>query len=151
MLAALPLVIPSYVGGLVLVAALGPRGMLQGALQPLGVERLPEIYGLPGAALALTLFTYPYVYLTVRGALRGMDPAMGRSVARARDRGVDDLLPGNIAAAQARHRRRGAARRALHPERLWSGLTPAIRLVCKGNLRSVPLGLRPDPCRHPGP
>jgi iron(III) transport system permease protein len=75
-LAALPLVIPSYVGGLVLVATLGPRGMLQGALEPLGVERLPEIYGLPGAALALTLFTYPYVYLTVRGALRGMDPAM---------------------------------------------------------------------------
>jgi iron(III) transport system permease protein len=75
-LAALPLVIPSYVGGFVLVSALGPRGMLQGALEPLGVERLPEIYGFPGAALALTLFTYPYVFLTVRGSLRGMDPAL---------------------------------------------------------------------------
>ncbi len=75
-LAALPLVIPSYVGGFVLVSALGPRGMLQGALEPLGVERLPEIYGLPGAALALTLFSYPYVFLTVRSALRGMDPAL---------------------------------------------------------------------------
>src|SRR5215204_3545769 len=31
---------------------------------------------LPGAALALTLFSYPYVFLTVRGALRGMDPAI---------------------------------------------------------------------------
>ena len=40
-LVALPLVIPSYVGGFVLVSALGPRGMLQGALEPLGVERLP--------------------------------------------------------------------------------------------------------------
>ncbi len=75
-LAALPLVVPSYVGGLVLVSMFGPRGFFQGALAPLGVERLPEIYGLPGAALALTLFSYPYVFLTVRGALRGMDPAL---------------------------------------------------------------------------
>ena len=75
-LAALPLVIPSYVGGLVLVSTLGPRGFVQEALEPLGVERLPEIYGLPGATLALTLFSYPYVFLTVRGALRGMDPAL---------------------------------------------------------------------------
>ncbi|MEW6635861.1 MAG: iron ABC transporter permease [Actinomycetota bacterium] len=75
-LGALPLVIPSYVGGFVLVSALGPRGMLQEALEPFGVERLPEIYGFPGAALALTLFTYPYVFLTVRGALRGMDPSL---------------------------------------------------------------------------
>ncbi|MGH3146659.1 MAG: iron ABC transporter permease, partial [Rubrobacter sp.] len=35
-LAALPLVIPSYVGGFVLVSSLGPRGMLQGFLEPLG-------------------------------------------------------------------------------------------------------------------
>ena len=75
-LAALPLVVPSYVGGLVIVSVLGPRGVLQGALEPLGIERLPSIYGLPGAALALTLFTYPYVFLTVRGALKGLDPTM---------------------------------------------------------------------------
>ena len=75
-LAALPLVIPSYVGGFVLVSMFGPRGLLQDALAPFGVERLPEIYGLPGAVLALTLFSYPYVLLTVRGALRGMDPAL---------------------------------------------------------------------------
>jgi len=75
-LAALPLVIPSYVGGFVLVSMFGPKGFAQDALAPLGVERLPEIYGLPGAALALTLFSYPYVFLTVRGALRGTDPAL---------------------------------------------------------------------------
>jgi iron(III) transport system permease protein len=71
-----PLVVPTYVGGFAYVAAFGPRGMLQSLLAPLGVERLPEIYGLPGAALALTLFSYPYVLLTVRGALLGMDPAL---------------------------------------------------------------------------
>lgn len=74
-LAALPLVIPSYVGGFVLVSVLGPKGILQGWLEPLGIQRLPEIYGLPGAALALTLFTYPYIFLTLRGALRGLDPS----------------------------------------------------------------------------
>ncbi len=75
-LAALPLVIPSYVGGFVLVSMLGPRGVLQGVLEPFGIERLPSIYGLTGAALALILFSYPYVFLTVRGAFRGMDPAL---------------------------------------------------------------------------
>jgi len=75
--AALPLVIPSYVAALALLGALGPRGLLQGILEgPLGVERLPEIYGLPGAVLALTLSTYPYVYLLAAAALREVDPAL---------------------------------------------------------------------------
>ncbi|MBI3953271.1 MAG: iron ABC transporter permease [Chloroflexi bacterium] len=76
-LTALPLVIPSYVIGFVVVAALGPRGMLQGLLAgPLGVERLPEIYGFPGAALSLSLVSFPYVLLGVRGALARLDPAL---------------------------------------------------------------------------
>ncbi|MFQ5924988.1 MAG: ABC transporter permease [Dehalococcoidia bacterium] len=76
-LTVLPLVIPSYVGGFVIIAALGPRGMLQQFLAaPFGVERLPEIYGFPGAMLTLTLLSYPYVLLSVRGALWGLDPAL---------------------------------------------------------------------------
>jgi iron(III) transport system permease protein len=86
--AALPLVIPSYVAALALLGALGPRGLLQGGLERiLGVERLPEIYGLPGAALALTLSTYPYVFLLCAAALRNLDPAFeeaGRSLGRSR-------------------------------------------------------------------
>lgn len=70
----LPLVIPSYVGGFTIIAALGPRGLVQQALAPLGVERLPEIYGFFGAWLTLTLFSYPYVLLNVRAAVRGLDP-----------------------------------------------------------------------------
>lgn len=74
---ALPLVIPSYVGAFTLVAALGPRGILQQVLaEPLGIERLPEIYGFGGAWLALTLFAYPYALLSVRAALLGLDPAL---------------------------------------------------------------------------
>ena len=72
----LPLAIPSYVAGFLVVVALGPRGMLQGWLAPLGVERLPEIYGFPGAMLTLTLLSYPYVLLTVRAALWRMDPSL---------------------------------------------------------------------------
>lgn len=71
----LPLVIPSYVGGYAFVAAFGPRGALQSFLEPLGVMRLPEIYGFGGAVLTLTLFSFPYVVLSVRGALIRLDPA----------------------------------------------------------------------------
>jgi iron(III) transport system permease protein len=76
-LAALPLVIPSYVAALALLGAFGPRGIAQQLLErPFGVERLPEIYGFPGAFLALTLSTYPYVFLLALAALHGLDPAL---------------------------------------------------------------------------
>ena len=77
LLTALPLVIPSYVGGFVVVAALGPKGLLQEYLAgPLGVERLPDIYGLPGATLTLAFLSYPYVLISVRAALWGLDPSL---------------------------------------------------------------------------
>ena len=78
-LCALPLVVPTYVGAFLYISALGPRGLLQEALAPLGVTRLPEIYGLPGAALTLILLSYPYVYLTVRASLLRMDPSLEES------------------------------------------------------------------------
>ena len=83
-LTALPLVIPSYIGAYLLVSALGPAG-LAGDL--LGVDRLPSIYGFFGAWLALTLFTYPLVLLSVRAALARLDPALedaARSMGRSR-------------------------------------------------------------------
>lgn len=72
----LPLVLPSYVAAYLLAASFGPKGLLQQLLAPFGVERLPEIYGFPGAFAALTLMSYPYILLTVRAALKGMDPAL---------------------------------------------------------------------------
>ena len=75
-ISALPLAVPTYVGAFVLIAAFGPKGILQGWLEPLGVERLPEIYGFGGAWFALSLFSYPYVLLPVRAALRRIDPGM---------------------------------------------------------------------------
>lgn len=85
--AALPLAIPSFVGGFVVISALGPGGMLQDVLSPLGVESLPSLYGFTGAWLTITFLTYPYVYLPVRGALRQIDPAteeVARSLGKSR-------------------------------------------------------------------
>ncbi len=74
-LAMLPLVIPSYVGGFTLIAMFGPRGVLQEFLSPFGVERLPSIYGFTGALSILTLFTYPYIFISIRAALHRFDPS----------------------------------------------------------------------------
>ncbi len=72
----LPMVIPSYIGSLTLVTAFGPVGYLQQLLEPLGIRRLPEIYGLFGASFALTLFTYPYFVLPVRAAIITLDQSL---------------------------------------------------------------------------
>jgi iron(III) transport system permease protein len=77
----LPLVIPSYIGAFTLLAMFGPKGAFQSLLAPLGVERLPEIYGFPGAWLTLTLFSYPYVLLTVAASWRRMDASLEEAAA----------------------------------------------------------------------
>jgi iron(III) transport system permease protein len=69
---ALPLVIPSYVGAFAYVSAFGPDGALADALAPWGIG-IPEVYGLGGTALVITLFVYPYVFLTSRAALLSFD------------------------------------------------------------------------------
>ncbi len=68
--------IPSYVAALALLGAFGPKGLLQDVLEPAGVERLPEIYGYGGALLALSLSTFPYVFLIAAAALRSVDPSI---------------------------------------------------------------------------
>ncbi len=76
----LPLAIPTYVGSFALIATFGPRGsLLQSWLAPFGVERLPSIYGWTGTIAAITLFSYPYLLLSVRAGLQGIDPAVEES------------------------------------------------------------------------
>jgi iron(III) transport system permease protein len=70
---ALPLVIPSYVAALCLLGFFGERGLLADLL---GVEQLPDVTGYWGALVALTLSTYPYVFLLVQAALRDLDPSL---------------------------------------------------------------------------
>ena len=65
--AALPLVVPTYVGALALKATFGPAGLL---------VDVPGLVGFWGVTLALGLSTYPYVYLLARAALASSDPAL---------------------------------------------------------------------------
>jgi iron(III) transport system permease protein len=75
--AALPLVLPSYVGAYLFVSIMGPRGIVQQLVQPLtGIERFPSVYGYGGAFFVLTLMSYPYIFLTVRAAFKRLDPSM---------------------------------------------------------------------------
>jgi iron(III) transport system permease protein len=69
---ALPLVVPSYVLALAFVSATGPRGLIAD-ITGIGT---PHLIGLPGAWLALTIATYPYVYLITAAAITKIDPAL---------------------------------------------------------------------------
>jgi len=69
-LAVLPLVIPSYVGAYAYVSAFAPGGLVAGWL---GIR--PPVYGFWGTLIVMTLFTYPYLLLTLRAGLQGIDPS----------------------------------------------------------------------------
>ena len=56
-LLALPLSIPSFIGGFVMISALGPGGMVQDLLEPLGVECVNSMYGLWGSWMPLHAFS----------------------------------------------------------------------------------------------
>ena len=109
--ASLPLVIPSFVAALALLGAFAPRGLAQEALEPLGVERLPEVTGYWGALVALTLSTYPYVYLLAAAGLRTPTPrpkrlreASARAASRVFTRVTLPALRPSLAAALAPRR-----------------------------------------------
>ena len=70
-LAALPLVVPSYMAALTLIGATGPGGLLT---QWFGFT-VPTPYGFFGAWLALSFFLSPMAHLIVTPALRRIDPA----------------------------------------------------------------------------
>ena len=70
--AALPLVIPSYIGAIAFVGMFGPGG----EVDTLFGTTIPRISGLSGAVLIITLYTYPYVFLTSRAALLSMDSSL---------------------------------------------------------------------------
>ena len=76
---ALPLAIPAYIGGIVHLALLRPRG----GFVPRLLEELlgrpvatPSPLGLWGAAFILILFTFPYVYLLSGAAFRSLHASL---------------------------------------------------------------------------
>jgi iron(III) transport system permease protein len=72
----LPLVIPSFIGAFVLIAAFAPGGVLESAL---GMQGLPAVSGFAGSFATLTLFTYPYVYLPAMARLRQLPASLEES------------------------------------------------------------------------
>ncbi|MBK1831069.1 iron ABC transporter permease [Verrucomicrobiaceae bacterium R5-34] len=82
---ATPLAMPSYLGAFTFYAAFGKGGELE---KLIGLT-LPRMEGLAGATVVMTLYSYPFVFLTTRAALRGLD---GNIVNAARTLGLS--LPG---------------------------------------------------------
>jgi len=70
--AALPLVIPSFLAGIALLDAFRPGGIVPTLLEPLGLGMPPVIDGFWGSFIALTLVTYPYVFLPVSARLSSL-------------------------------------------------------------------------------
>ncbi|UTW46234.1 iron ABC transporter permease [bacterium SCSIO 12696] len=67
-----PLAMPSYIGAFTLYAAFGPGGEIN---QLFGLAT-PAFEGLSGAAIVMTLYTYPFVLLATRASLLNLDPSM---------------------------------------------------------------------------
>lgn len=79
-LAILPLGIPSFIGAFLFNSVFSPRGLFQNLLEgPFGIERLPDLDGLFGSTLVLTLLSYPYLFLTIRGYINNIDPSIEES------------------------------------------------------------------------
>jgi iron(III) transport system permease protein len=72
-LVALPLVIPSFVGAFVLIAAFARGGLLD---EVLGFGALPRVRGFWAAFVTLTILSYPYVYLPVAARLSALPPSL---------------------------------------------------------------------------
>ena len=72
---ALPLVVPSYLGAFAALSATGDYGLLA---ERFGVS-VPALDGFLGAAAVLTLYTYPYVFLTTRASLLSLDDSLVRA------------------------------------------------------------------------
>jgi iron(III) transport system permease protein len=87
-LAALPLVLPSFVGAYALLLLLGRSGVVTQALNAWGIP-FGSIYGMPGIVAVYTLTLYPYVLLPTVAGLKAVDvsveeAAQGLGSSRAR-------------------------------------------------------------------
>ena len=75
----IPLVIPSYIGAFVMIAAFAQGGALDTLLSYFGVGQISGFRGFFGSFVVLTLFTYPYVYLPVQARFRQLPSSLEES------------------------------------------------------------------------
>lgn len=80
-LAALPLAVPPYIGGLAYITLLGPAGLLNSMYYSVTGDpgKVVNVYGFWGGVFVLGIFTYPYVFLLSSSALDATNPAMEES------------------------------------------------------------------------
>ncbi len=71
----LPLAVPGYVGAYAMLAATGQNGVLEKLLH----VNIPRPEGYFGALGVLALFSFPYLFLNLWNALRGLDPSLEES------------------------------------------------------------------------
>jgi iron(III) transport system permease protein len=71
-LAALPLILPSFVGAYALLLLFGRSGVITQTLNAWGIP-IGTIYGTPGIVLVYTMTLYPYVLLPTVAALKAVD------------------------------------------------------------------------------
>ncbi|MCY3603586.1 MAG: iron ABC transporter permease [Chloroflexi bacterium] len=72
----LPLVLPSFVAGAALLAAISPGGLAEEVLNPLGFGVPARIEGFWGSFAVLTAVSYPYVYLPAAARIGGLPPSL---------------------------------------------------------------------------
>ncbi len=75
LLGVLPLAIPGYVMAYALLGLGGSNGTFASLFGP----SLPRLSGYWGALIALSFYTFPYLFLNLRAALLGLDPAIEES------------------------------------------------------------------------
>ncbi len=75
LLGVLPLAIPGYVMAYALLGLSGPHGTFAILFGP----SFPNLRGYWGALIALSFYTFPYLFLNLRTALLGLDPAIEES------------------------------------------------------------------------
>lgn len=75
-LVTVPLVIPSYVGAMTMLAASGNGGSLTLLLESLGLPGLPVFEGFWPSWAALSLWNFSFVHLLTVPVLRRLDPAL---------------------------------------------------------------------------
>jgi iron(III) transport system permease protein len=78
-LGTLPLILPPFVGAYSWILLFGRQGVVNYFLSQNFGFMLPDIYGAPGVIIAITMSTYPFIFLLTYGALMSADPYIEES------------------------------------------------------------------------
>jgi hypothetical protein len=139
-LLALPLAIPAYIGGIVHLTLMRPRGgLFPKLLEDLTGISMPGLnpLGLWGATFILVLFSYPYIYLLSAAAFRSLNASHRGGIHDPGPLAEADFLAGGAANPATGNRGGDAAGGAGRAGRIWDRGTAALRDLHFGDLRAA--------------